>query len=288
MSRATVYRACPAARTACWRRSSCYEVGRFFHEVDAELADAGDLRRPADPGRRRRRCASADHPALRTLLAQEPELHPARTSRSTGWAGCSPSPPSWPAPPRPLPARRGDRPTAEWGARLVLTYTHPPLRPGSTRTTAAPSAGWSTPTSSPPSPASRRPHHEHQRRDPRPGRGRRPRGDPRRSPTPTATRPSTRSRTTPRPSSPGTTRRAAARRSTASTRRPSARSGTARPTSRGTPTSTRRPWSSTTPRPTWAAWPVGVAPDAMAGTPFAKFGPEEWIQIGVESQNWTL
>jgi hypothetical protein len=33
---------------------------------------------------------------------------------------------------------------------------------------------------------------------------------------------------------------------------------------------------------------VGVAPDAMAGTPFAKFGPEEWIKIGIESQNWTL
>jgi P-aminobenzoate N-oxygenase AurF len=33
---------------------------------------------------------------------------------------------------------------------------------------------------------------------------------------------------------------------------------------------------------------VGVAPDAMEGTPFAKFGPEEWIKVGVESQNWTL
>jgi hypothetical protein len=33
---------------------------------------------------------------------------------------------------------------------------------------------------------------------------------------------------------------------------------------------------------------VGVAPDAMAGTPFARFGPEEWIKVGVESQNWTL
>jgi hypothetical protein len=33
---------------------------------------------------------------------------------------------------------------------------------------------------------------------------------------------------------------------------------------------------------------VGLAPEAMEGTPFAKFGPEEWIKIGIESQNWTL
>ena len=33
---------------------------------------------------------------------------------------------------------------------------------------------------------------------------------------------------------------------------------------------------------------MGVSPDAVAGTPFEKFGPEEWIRIGVESQNWTL
>jgi len=32
----------------------------------------------------------------------------------------------------------------------------------------------------------------------------------------------------------------------------------------------------------------GVSDDALADTPFAKFGPEEWIQVGVESQNWTL
>ncbi len=32
----------------------------------------------------------------------------------------------------------------------------------------------------------------------------------------------------------------------------------------------------------------GMSDDALADTPFAKFGPEEWIQVGVESQNWTL
>jgi len=34
---------------------------------------------------------------------------------------------------------------------------------------------------------------------------------------------------------------------------------------------------------------AGLAPDMdLAGTPFAKFGDKEWIQLGVESQNWTL
>jgi hypothetical protein len=33
---------------------------------------------------------------------------------------------------------------------------------------------------------------------------------------------------------------------------------------------------------------MGIDPDAIAGTPFAKFGPEEWIKLGVEAQNWTL
>jgi hypothetical protein len=32
----------------------------------------------------------------------------------------------------------------------------------------------------------------------------------------------------------------------------------------------------------------GMDDDTLADTPFAKFGPEEWIQVGVESQNWTL
>jgi hypothetical protein len=32
----------------------------------------------------------------------------------------------------------------------------------------------------------------------------------------------------------------------------------------------------------------GVDPDSIADTPFAKFGPKEWIEVGIESQNWTL
>jgi hypothetical protein len=33
---------------------------------------------------------------------------------------------------------------------------------------------------------------------------------------------------------------------------------------------------------------MGIDEGAVAGTPFAAWGPEEWIQVGVESQNWTL
>jgi hypothetical protein len=33
---------------------------------------------------------------------------------------------------------------------------------------------------------------------------------------------------------------------------------------------------------------MGIDEGAVAGTPFATWGPEEWIQVGVESQNWTL
>src|SRR6266545_2372538 len=33
---------------------------------------------------------------------------------------------------------------------------------------------------------------------------------------------------------------------------------------------------------------MGIDPDAIADTPFAKFGPEDWIKLGVEAQNWTL
>jgi hypothetical protein len=33
---------------------------------------------------------------------------------------------------------------------------------------------------------------------------------------------------------------------------------------------------------------MGIDPDAIAGTPFAKFGPQEWIKLGIEAQNWTL
>jgi hypothetical protein len=29
-------------------------------------------------------------------------------------------------------------------------------------------------------------------------------------------------------------------------------------------------------------------PESLGGTPFEKFGPQEWLQVGMETQNWTL
>jgi hypothetical protein len=33
---------------------------------------------------------------------------------------------------------------------------------------------------------------------------------------------------------------------------------------------------------------MGIDQSVVDGTPFAKWGPDEWIQLGVQSQNWTL
>jgi hypothetical protein len=33
---------------------------------------------------------------------------------------------------------------------------------------------------------------------------------------------------------------------------------------------------------------MGIDESVIAGTPFEKWGPDEWIKVGVETQNWTL
>ena len=33
---------------------------------------------------------------------------------------------------------------------------------------------------------------------------------------------------------------------------------------------------------------MGIDESVIADTPFAKWGPDEWIKVGVETQNWTL
>ena len=132
VSRATAYRALPGGKDRLLAVVLDHEVGRFFHVVDAELAEAGDLSELLTAGIARALDLVTDHPALRTLLAQEPELilpHFAfhRLSRlldvTTELF-------------RPHLARflrdEAIRPTAEWAARLVITYTvhpAPALRP---------------------------------------------------------------------------------------------------------------------------------------------------------------
>ena len=73
-----------------------------------------------------------------------------------------------------------------------------------------------------------------------------------------------------------------ARPSTSSTRRPRSPCGTARPTSPGPPRSTRSRWPATT-------WRCGSFGDVdLTDTPFAKWGDKEWMNLGMEFQNWSL
>ena len=106
------------------------------------------------------------------------------------------------------------------------------------------------------------------------------------SPTPTSTRPSTPCRTTPTPSSPGTTRRAPAR------PQPPVREGEDLAVERRD-----RPAVGHRGRPGGggrgqrhgqrAAW-RGHRPQRHRRSPFASWSENEWIQVGVEIQNWTL
>src|SRR5262245_52897861 len=33
---------------------------------------------------------------------------------------------------------------------------------------------------------------------------------------------------------------------------------------------------------------MGIDESVIAGTPFERWGPDEWIKVGIETQNWTL
>ena len=93
--------------------------------------------------------------------------------------------------------------------------------------------------------------------------------------------------TTPTPSSRGTTAWPA-RRCASSTRRPRPASGTARPTC---------PWDTevdqeaivvANARPAIAMGAVDGRLDHYIGSPVEKWGEKEWIEFGIQSQNWTL
>jgi AcrR family transcriptional regulator len=127
LSRATVYRTLPGGKDRLLAVVLDHEVGRFFHEVDADLAAAADLSDLLTRGVGRALVCVADHPALRTLLRQEPELilphfafHRLDRLLAVTTELC-----------RPHLARflpdEAIRPTAEWCARLVLTLTIHPL-----------------------------------------------------------------------------------------------------------------------------------------------------------------
>lgn len=126
VSRATVYRALPGGKERLVALVLAHEVGRFFHDVDAELAAAGDLADLLTRAISRALDEMADNRALQTLLAHEPELVlPHFTFRRLESLFAVTVELCRPHLARFLP-EAAIRPTAEWAARLVLTYSvHP-------------------------------------------------------------------------------------------------------------------------------------------------------------------
>jgi AcrR family transcriptional regulator len=126
VSRATVYRALPGGKDRLVGVVLGHEVGRFFSELDAELAAADDLADLLTRGISRAMAEMAGNPALRTLLAHEPELilphfafHRMAGLFAVAVQLCRPHLARF------LP-EEAIRPTAEWAARLALTYSiHP-------------------------------------------------------------------------------------------------------------------------------------------------------------------
>ena len=74
VSRATVYRAVPGGKDRLLELVVDHEAGRFFHELDAELAAARDLTDLLAGGITKTLAAVADHPALQTMVELEPQL----------------------------------------------------------------------------------------------------------------------------------------------------------------------------------------------------------------------
>lgn len=126
VGRATVYRAFPGGKERLIVVVLQHEVGRLLHDIDAELAACESLDDLLTTGLRAVLGLVVDHPALRTLLAQEPEVvmpHVAfdRLDRVLGATTvlC-----------RPYLARflpdRAVAPAADWLARIVVSYAGTP------------------------------------------------------------------------------------------------------------------------------------------------------------------
>jgi AcrR family transcriptional regulator len=74
VSRATVYRVYPGGKGRLVEAVFCYEAGRLFHEVDADLAAAGTLDDLLTTGLAAALRLIVDHEVLRTVIEHEPEL----------------------------------------------------------------------------------------------------------------------------------------------------------------------------------------------------------------------
>lgn len=73
VGRATVYRAVPGGKDRVLDLVLDHELGRAFHELDAEMAAATNLADLLSRGLTAALRTVADHPALRTMLELEPE-----------------------------------------------------------------------------------------------------------------------------------------------------------------------------------------------------------------------
>jgi AcrR family transcriptional regulator len=126
-SRATIYRIIPGGKDSLMQLVARVEVERFFAGIAGRLEGAQDLESlvalgMAEAGRR-----IQDHPALRYLLAHEPEQIVPRLSFShldAVLAAASEFAEPWLA--RWLPEPGEAARAAEWITRLVLSYTSCP------------------------------------------------------------------------------------------------------------------------------------------------------------------
>ena len=126
LSRATVYRIIPGGKDALLRSLLDDEIESFVSGVSTRVSAATDLEEALVAGMHEAGTRLLDHPALGVLLAYEPELVLPHVSfagmdRLLGYASDFGGPllERWLTPPA---ARR----SAEWAARLVLSYVSCP------------------------------------------------------------------------------------------------------------------------------------------------------------------
>lgn len=126
VSRATVYRAFPGGKDRLVDAVFCHEAGRIFHQIESELRAATALDELLTAGLTAALGTVADHAVLRTVIEREPELvfphfafHQLDRFLELTTALCRPHLERF------LPAE-AVRPTADWLARIVLTYSFNP------------------------------------------------------------------------------------------------------------------------------------------------------------------
>lgn len=122
VSRATVYRLVPGGKDRLLDLVFCHEAGRFFHDIDTELAATGTLEELLATGVTALLRVAADDAVLTSLIRHEPELvlphfafHQLDRVLDLSVALCRPHLERF------LPAA-DVRPAAELLARVVLTF----------------------------------------------------------------------------------------------------------------------------------------------------------------------